>query len=446
MTGSPVFLRAEGRGRAKAGRRPQGKNRAHRRPCQNRPNRKRTAVPRTEKRAERFCRGRLCLQPQKRQRPSGRGGCPARQGGGTAAVEITEKNAEKHLACLREIRYTETENRGGAAARPCTMEGEITMQTAKTKRLVSAALIVLSILTLLLGWIGVKGDYRSYVKEGVKSGMESIDEYLEDYDSYSWLLGDGIKKGDLKSARRLLGMLKDGALSPLELAGIAPSFSRAVNMLSDVMGVPESMKSAAVWLWIYAVFFWAVVVVGVLTLVAHLKGENPAIGVVYAVGILVLFFLFLAFNGKLKDLSYGESVMGLTAWPFVALLAGAAALFTDRASKAVVQPAAAAVETAPADGWVCPSCGGSMGAQAAFCTKCGTARPQKAFCGSCGAELRPGAAFCTKCGARQNAEAPAAPTASEETPAEAPTTAEAPVEPPVTAEASADAPTPDETV
>lgn len=374
------------------------------------------------------------------------GGCPARQGGGTAAVEITEKNAEKHLACLREIRYTETENRGGAAARPCTMEGEITMQTAKTKRMVSAALIVLSILTLLLGWIGVKGDYRSYVKEGVKSGMKSIDEYLEDYDSYSWLLGDGIKKGDLKSARRLLGMLKDGALSPLELAGIAPSFSRAVNMLSDVMGVPESMKSAAVWLWIYAVFFWAVVVVGVLTLVAHLKGENPAIGVVYAVGILVLFFLFLAFNGKLKDLSYGESVMGLTAWPFVALLVGAAALFTDRASKAVVQPAAAAVETAPADGWVCPSCGGSMGAQAAFCTKCGTARPQKAFCGSCGAELRPGAAFCTKCGARQNAEAPAAPTASEETPAEAPTTAEAPVEPPVTAEASADTPAPDETV
>ena len=54
-------------------------------------------------------------------------------------------------------------------------------------------------------------------------------------------------------------------------------------------------------------------------------------------------------------------------------------------------------------GWQCPQCGNECSAEAMFCMRCGTKRPQpqaQAFCPSCGAPASPGAAFCMKCGTK----------------------------------------------
>lgn len=56
-----------------------------------------------------------------------------------------------------------------------------------------------------------------------------------------------------------------------------------------------------------------------------------------------------------------------------------------------------------AGGWQCPQCGNACPDEAAFCMKCGTARPQQAaggFCPKCGAPTQAGAAFCMKCGTK----------------------------------------------
>lgn len=52
-------------------------------------------------------------------------------------------------------------------------------------------------------------------------------------------------------------------------------------------------------------------------------------------------------------------------------------------------------------GEVCANCGAPLGADQAFCPKCGVAKnatPKKLVCGKCGAELTEGQEFCSKCG------------------------------------------------
>ncbi len=64
------------------------------------------------------------------------------------------------------------------------MRGEMTVETVKTKRLISAVLVALSVLMLFFGWIGVKGEYRSDVKSELKTLVEELDEYIDEYDVY----------------------------------------------------------------------------------------------------------------------------------------------------------------------------------------------------------------------------------------------------------------------
>ena len=53
--------------------------------------------------------------------------------------------------------------------------------------------------------------------------------------------------------------------------------------------------------------------------------------------------------------------------------------------------------------WHCASCGASMGAEAAFCTACGSKRPEALRCSACGSPLKKEMAFCPNCGARTSA-------------------------------------------
>jgi predicted amidophosphoribosyltransferase len=46
----------------------------------------------------------------------------------------------------------------------------------------------------------------------------------------------------------------------------------------------------------------------------------------------------------------------------------------------------------------CPSCGGEIGPDAAFCSSCGASLALS--CPSCGGEVTPDVAFCSSCGAR----------------------------------------------
>lgn len=291
------------------------------------------------------------------------------------------------------------------------------MKTITGKRLLSAVLAGLSILLLLFGWIAVKGDYKSYFKESISASVEQFDDILDNYDEYSgyvtMLFGDSVKKGDLRSLRGFLKKVRDGAVSPLEAATMAPTISKAYRMMQGLGMVDASASSGAFWMWVYALIFWLTLAAGVLTVLCHLKGANDLVGKVYAGGLVLIFLVFVLLRSGFEDLG---GAMGLTFWPFLCLALGVAAIFGEKLAAKL--PAAAgtgftpvsgapvagnAPAAATSDGWVCAQCGAAQKAAAAFCTSCGAPKPQPVVCASCGATLKPGTAFCTSCGAKVEA-------------------------------------------
>ncbi len=277
------------------------------------------------------------------------------------------------------------------------------MQTQKKPRIVSAVLVALSVLLLLFGWVGVKGEYGDELKDTMKEAVTELNDEIKNYDEsyYSYV---GIEKKDLKKLRSFIGVLKDGALSPVEISSVAPSISGLSDVLDAMggmgMGVDDLQDSITV-LWIVAVFTWITMALGVITALVHFVGNRRGVGVLYGICFVLLVLLYIGVGIVMDEETYGA--MGITLWPFVALVLLVLSAFTDRTAKAKAPVGAAPV--APAvPGWTCPGCGNTVAATAAFCTKCGTAKPQATYCVACGAELRPGAAFCTKCGAKQNEE------------------------------------------
>ncbi|MEA4970223.1 MAG: SPFH domain-containing protein [Candidatus Pelethousia sp.] len=51
-----------------------------------------------------------------------------------------------------------------------------------------------------------------------------------------------------------------------------------------------------------------------------------------------------------------------------------------------------------AAGWTCANCNAANAAEAKFCSNCGNKKPEGAFCPNCGAAGAPGAKFCPECG------------------------------------------------
>ncbi len=283
------------------------------------------------------------------------------------------------------------------------------MTTTKSPRLISTVLIVLSVLMLFLGWIGVKGDYKDIIVEPVKMGIETLDEEIKNFEDsyYGWM---GLEKSDLKKLRSFMGILKDGALSPMEMASVAPTISYINDLTEeygDLFGAGSFAELAeiSVVLWILAILTWAALALGIITALGHFLGSKRGVGVLYGICITILFLAYLIMG--VATSSEMDGAMGATFWPWACVLLAAATLFTDKAPKAA--PVAGAAPVTPvaapaAPGWTCPGCGAALAAGTAFCTTCGTKKPEAARCINCGAELRPGAAFCTACGTKQTQE------------------------------------------
>ena len=67
-------------------------------------------------------------------------------------------------------------------------------------------------------------------------------------------------------------------------------------------------------------------------------------------------------------------------------------------AQAPVENNAAPVAEAPANGWVCPTCGNTVTGK--FCGECGTKKPEGNVCPNCGAKVNEGAKFCGECGTK----------------------------------------------
>ena len=62
------------------------------------------------------------------------------------------------------------------------------------------------------------------------------------------------------------------------------------------------------------------------------------------------------------------------------------------------EPTQAENNSAPANGWVCPTCGNTVTGK--FCGECGTKKPEGNVCPNCGAKVNEGAKFCGECGTK----------------------------------------------
>lgn len=326
------------------------------------------------------------------------------------------------------------------------------MPTAKNTRMVSAVLVLAALLLLLAPWVSVTGQYRSQFKLSMKSAVESFDsESLSDLAEET-----GMSRSALKSMRGVMVKLEDGALSPFEAAAMVPGLKNFLKMydemssgLADDGGSGTSGTRAGMTM--YAVVFWVLAAAGALAVYCEYAGKSRVPALVFAIGCGLLLVGFAI--GKNRAMSSIEDSVGmmdetlgvsLTFWAFAAVALAAAGVVFSRKTAASgaaayaapafaaagapavntavntaaagtpaaafqpafslntpAAPAAAPAAAAPAAGWVCPACGAAMGADAAFCMRCGAKRPAPAVCKNCGAALKPGAAFCTVCGTKQ---------------------------------------------
>ena len=144
-----------------------------------------------------------------------------------------------------------------------------------------------------------------------------------------------------------------------------------------------------------------------------------------AAALAVLMFLFDMFTcfwakGVLNDMlggysdilgNYGVSYgvhMGAGCWLFLFFgLAAYGVLFFEARTKgnspvdfSAPELAGISLPRVSLGGWTCPNCGKACRLGEAFCTECGTKKPEPPKCPGCGKPARPGAAFCSNCGTR----------------------------------------------
>lgn len=275
----------------------------------------------------------------------------------------------------------------------------------KNKKLVTAVLTLLATLLLLCGWITVKGEMRSYMKETMRETVDEVDEIIDEFDDWAWILGDDVKKGDLRSMRNMLKTLNDAAISPSELGALAVGMG-TVNKLGGLLGMGSILPSgSAGGLWVAVIVFWVTLLCGLVTAYLRYAGKAGKAALVFTGLMLVMFIATLVINGQLSD---GYIEFGLTAWPFLAIIFTGCALALERMPESKLAAVGDAVATAvpaaaAAGGWTCPGCGKTHPNSVAFCTGCGAKRPETITCPSCGAVLPAGTAFCTSCGAKQGA-------------------------------------------
>ncbi len=308
-----------------------------------------------------------------------------------------------------------------------------------TKKLISVVLLVLVLITTLFGWTGMKKDYRKEMTEMFKSedGLEEAAEELADLFDVD-LTSDAKKV--TKKAKAMAKTLKDGLLSPYEISKILGTVKyiakQTVKMAKDmddafgglveseIKAMKKSVRGLGFAAFIYNLMLIIFVVSAILAIYKKVIGKK-GFSIVVIIFNIIFLIAFLIFSLALKSAGFA-----ITAWPFLSLIFAIVSAIIGRgnaepalegASAEGAAPAAPSIKmpnfegalgsakegpgklkTAVADkipasnGWTCPSCGNKC--DGAFCTKCGTKKPEEKFCPNCGEKVT--GAFCTKCGTK----------------------------------------------
>ncbi len=317
-----------------------------------------------------------------------------------------------------------------------------------TKKVVAAVLLLLSFSMFFFPWMSISLNVM-----GQKFTISKILDYVSMYNGYSAAqfkteLYDELVDisadmawedvhMDPNQAMTTIDLIADSNITPVDAARICSFASNLLDetqnylarnsqdlygeekiiasMITDVAG---KVTFASVIMWVLVL---GIAVAFLISLYLLLKGRKYGV-VPYLCTSLVLLMVFMVLtekvNSGIKQLintfSYGAatffselgisysstmdlSIFHLSIAGFLSLIFAAGALTLsivgDEKIVRVKIPSIIAIKK-----WTCPSCGSEMAVGSAFCTSCGTKRPEAFRCANCGRSLGRDVAFCPTCG------------------------------------------------
>lgn len=218
-------------------------------------------------------------------------------------------------------------------------------------KIASVVLIVMSGVTLLLGW--VKFSSKSMLDEIFFDSWNDLDTIQTEYAEELKELGDELKSVGinvtpnemLKSMTNVTHMLRDGSVSPFELATRFNKFisvSKKMSKLTDeqkqyipvdVLGLyGEGYEEVYTIIGIYKLVFWATIIIYLIYIVLRIM-EKRNLGITLIVIQLLWLFFTILMVGAIND-SAG-AIVELTIVPFVSLVC----LIASTALWAIKRPA-----------------------------------------------------------------------------------------------------------
>ena len=174
------------------------------------------------------------------------------------------------------------------------------------RRIISAALVFLTLLITLFAWYSSGHKYDD---------AEEMIEYIGHMSRYM--------DDDEEAVLDYVGKLTSGNISGMKLATMVPSIVRFANLSSA--GKEVSILSN-----IYAILFCAAFIMGIISILLYLTNKRCGTRVWFFVLLVLTFLLSL---GVWYDTVFFMGDFQLTFWPFAALILSFAAIFVGRERK-----------------------------------------------------------------------------------------------------------------
>ncbi len=310
---------------------------------------------------------------------------------------------------------------------------------------VSVVLVALAVILMFRSGVVIadRDDRRTFQKS-MRSALKEMDYDKDELDDLQDRYEE-IYDTDLnikKIYRQLVSVakaLKDGAITPSEMAFKGPELISLINTAEDedlIMNIVDNVldedlidgiDQAKAVLVIMIILFYVTVALGIVVIILHIK-DNPLPGISVAV-LTIIWAIIMGvaaskLNYELDDDLF--KISGGMIWAVVfAVLAAVIWYFKDVIAGKLAGDTAA--------GLVCPSCGGPVNPGAQFCPNCGTRLfaeaapasaapmmqapmmqapvaqapvmqappvPETPKCPSCGMEVTDDSVFCPGCGTK----------------------------------------------
>ncbi len=306
-------------------------------------------------------------------------------------------------------------------------------------KFVSILFVLLAVLMLFRGSITIadKDDKRE-LKKSMRDAYnemedvdpDDIDEMQDTLDNYDI---DINAKTFYKQLRKLITVLRDGEISPYEIASSGPTLISLsskfqeydelryyVHPFEEILDAVDDNKFGII---ISILLFVMSVVCGLAICILHIldkKMSGISLVIMNIIWLLILGIATARINNWVEmEMDYDDKFLRLTAAPFVAIIFAIIAMviwmFKDRiieqSGNLAPAPAVKAADVYTATGArVCPNCGKTMNPGAIFCSGCGSkyVEPkapvpgaevdEKIFCPNCGVQLSSDSEFCPNCG------------------------------------------------